>query len=889
MVTRAVRRESKMDIIQENGPLPPSPIQSPTRIGTNVSGMTERLLGSPGMLRRGSSLDSHGIPATFEAGSSWSGSSTPDRVKLQQGVAHTSSASATPNQPQSMAANVNVAWLAAIREWKNCLDALSKALQISLAETYKQYEANASPERIDQLFNDKRFRRHSIEAMRNASVYKMLSASPDFWPKYSIRFRNYERVKADLLEIRALLQAGESGISPDRRIREITIDSRGDAILEFSNFAGDGQPVFRFRVSSHMLAATSPIFSRMFTNNSDSFNLGDDEEDELMEHLPPPPAIFICGDGSETKLFRMPQYEVDEEKALSILLHAAHHHTDKIPRDISFSKFVAVASVCMRYKCTAPLELVVEHRWLPQWIHKASDGMPDGLVLITFVFGLRHLFTRLTKTVILNLKDESELQHRPWPQKIKDKIWAVRSAKMSQIQTCCQYSIEEYIRPPIADLTTIAQEDATPQALSSTTRCPKCSHACDATNLGWLLLVYNEMNMLHTVMQPGLSHRDGSQESQSLSHIIETLGRAASAPHPIHSGAACDPAPAFRSAMFDIYNSVSGLTLFDISGYRHGWALSHDKRNQPQNMHGLTNSNVSTRRVPRVGLWSLEDSLRLRLFRQFDDLSDMNAVAQICKPWYETFKANELSLMRGILRADMRKVNFNTSPRAAAVSSVSSFSCPTIEDKVLKQEMVQTGKSNNQGQEHMEYRDSEEESISISDDDDEDSMIERVEISPTTEQTTVSPSLFLETNATPLSLSSIWRPEREVANLTKLTEEELDRILYPEWLREPPNKILPTTPKIVKREESGQEGKEKFLADDCFVRGEDKSLAYHENAKKLRSEADSRLRGKEKTPCFEERNVNFHELGFTQLQRSDSSTPVAECSRAPVPKRPESV
>lgn len=169
-----------MDIIQENGPLPPSPIQSPTRIGTNVSGMTERLLGSPGMLRRGSSLDSHGIPATFEAGSSWSGSSTPDRVKLQQGVAHTSSASATPNQPQSMAANVNVAWLAAIREWKNCLDALSKALQISLAETYKQYEANASPERIDQLFNDKRFRRHSIEAMRNASVYKMLSASPDF-------------------------------------------------------------------------------------------------------------------------------------------------------------------------------------------------------------------------------------------------------------------------------------------------------------------------------------------------------------------------------------------------------------------------------------------------------------------------------------------------------------------------------------------------------------------------------------------------------------------------------------------------------------------------------------------------------------------------------------
>lgn len=46
-------------------------------------------------------------------------------------------------------------------------------------------------------------------------------------------------------------------------------------------------------------------------------------------------------------------------------------------------------------------------------------------------------------------------------------------------------------------------------------------------------------------------------------------------------GGVCDYATAFRSAINDVYNSVPGLTLYDVAG-RHGWGLSLRKHDQPQ-------------------------------------------------------------------------------------------------------------------------------------------------------------------------------------------------------------------------------------------------------------------------------------------------------------------
>lgn len=425
----------------------------------------------------------------------------------------------------------------------------------------------------------------------------------------------------------------------------------------------------RFRVTSHMLAETSPIFARMLSGHSQSLYLHDD--DDINVHLPPPATRYVCRDGSDAKLYRMPQFETNNQQCMEILLHGAHMHNEKVPREVTFDQFVAIAECCMRYKCTSPLELVVEHRWLPQWMHMGADDMPDGMLAISYAFGLRTLFTRMSKSAILNLVDERDLQSKPWPQRIKDKLWAVRCAKVAQVYACCTSMIQEYIRPPTKNPTDDVQpinpsdlrgnHHAAPlpqpaaSVLSTTPRCPKGSHWCDAGNLGWMMLVYNELNLLPQIMRPNvLTHLPDStqQPSRSLVQIVEALRRIPSPLSPIHRGGVCDPSTAFRAAVNDIFNSVSGLTLHEISGRSHGWALSKHRESEPQEVitWGLNRMAAYDRNHHGVAT-EFPEHIRLRVLSYIDELDDLHTAAMISRLWYDTYKTHELYLMRNILRA----------------------------------------------------------------------------------------------------------------------------------------------------------------------------------------------------------------------------------------------
>lgn len=478
-------------------------------------------------------------------------------------------------------------------------------------------------------------------------------------------------MKLELIEIRSLLQSGESGISPDRKVEEYPISPHGDSILEFANINPDAtcfDPVLRFRVSSQMLAETSPIFSRMFTGKF----LRTHDDDDVTVHLPPLPATkYTCRDGSDAKLYRMQQIEANRLQCLEILLHAAHMHQDKVPQEVSFEQFIAIAECCLRYKCTSPLERIVDMKWLPKLMHDGADDRPDGMLAISYAFGLRQMFTRMSASIILNLVDEAELQSKPWPQKLKNKIWAVRCAKMAQVHACCTDTIQEYIRQPSrnpagdiapitpADLRTGHHSTATlpktPRTtLSSTPRCPKGSHWCDASNLGWMMLVYNEMNLLPQILRPNaLSHLTEPQQHAptSLAQVVEALRRVPSPVSPIHQGGVCDPIPAFRAAINDIFNSVSGLTLYDISGKSHGWALSKNKALEPQEMAtwGLTRMAVNDRSAHSVAT-EFPENVRLKILSYIDDLEDLHSAAMINHVFYGTYKTHELYLMRNILR-----------------------------------------------------------------------------------------------------------------------------------------------------------------------------------------------------------------------------------------------
>lgn len=452
---------------------------------------------------------------------------------------------------------------------------------------------------------------------------------------------------------------------------EYLIAPKGDTILEFANLnpeANGDEPVLRFRVSSHLLAETSPIFARMFGGHAACH-----DDDDIASQLPPPSAKYMCRDGSEAKLFKMPQYEVNRLESLEILLHAAHMHHDKLPKEVAFEQFVAIAECSMRYKCTSPLEPVVEHRWLPQWMHRGADEMPDGLLVISYAFGLRDLFTRMSKSAMLDLLDEPDLHSKPWPRRIRDKMWAVRCAKMEQVYACCTTVIQEYIQPPSPSLERQASTEltqppesgthhssnvATPQSaasLSSKPRCPKGSHWCDASNLGWMMLVFNEMGCLAQMLRPAATSHlgpEGPHGSRSLAQLFDILRRVPNPTAPIHRGGVCDPCPAFKSALNDVYSSVSGLTLHDVSGKSHGWALSKHEINKPQMLAMSGLKRMAAKDPNHSVATEFPETVRLNVLSKIDNLDDLHSAAMVNWAYYETYKTHELYLMRNILRHD---------------------------------------------------------------------------------------------------------------------------------------------------------------------------------------------------------------------------------------------
>lgn len=501
------------------------------------------------------------------------------------------------------------------------------------------------------LFSDREFRQLALSRMETTRSTRSSSETPAYWHKYLERFKNHDQLKIDLLQTELLCAAMASDKTPNLSIREYDIAANGDTILEFANSASEIHPVLRFRVLSYMLIEASPFFARILSpSHSDS-----NSPLEMLEGFPPPPLRRVCRDGTEVKVYRMPQLELNKWEALTTLLHAAHMHNDYIPREVKFAEFVSIAEVCLRYQCTGPLEMAVEYRWLPQWIHKATEDSPDGMLLITYVFGLRKLFYRMSKSAILNISSNKELERKEqWPQEVKGKIGAVREAKLAQIYASCASLMKEYVRAT-SHLQAI-NKDAE-GALTSTPKCPKGLHQCDAANLGWLMLVYNELGILPVIIDTVNGRYPFIQSDKSISALVQSLRKMPSPPQ-LHSGI-CDYAPAFRSVINDIYNSITGLTLRDVTGID-GWALSkrHDLRTKfsEDALREVFELPAPVEQKEPDPVDTADEKISLRILSYLDDLQDLHATAMVNKSFYSAFKKHELTLMRNLVKAGKRKV-----------------------------------------------------------------------------------------------------------------------------------------------------------------------------------------------------------------------------------------
>ncbi|KAF4629517.1 hypothetical protein G7Y89_g8628 [Cudoniella acicularis] len=516
----------------------------------------------------------------------------------------------------SLPFHVNEQWLASIQEYKSIQEQMIENLRACLLATYRKNEPEASDRQVTLFLDDFVLRKNLILKWRDASVHAMKSEKLLFWDHFRIRSKNFETLKLDLQAVGNLFDVADSGEAPDMAIRECVISKNGDTILEFANKGLAIHPVLRFRVSSHLLAESSPLFAQMLLPKP----IGSVPVD-MVGQLPPPPSRITCRDGMEVKVYRMPQMELNNNDALTILLHAAHMHNAKVPRQIDFPVFVSVAEVCLRYRCTSPLELQVEYQWLPQWQHMIGDDSPDGMLLISFAFGLRRIFTRMSKTAILNSLDDTEIQSKHiWPQAVRDKIQAIRAAKIAQIHECCTNAIEEMANARI-------QRTASASQHHEQGRLPPFTSIAEA----------------------------------SLKDLVDCLRLMPSAPQ-VHNGV-CDYAPAFRSAINDIYNSISGLTLRDITG-REGWALSKHagptENRYDDNPRDLTELEAP-HQTRKAAAMSNED-INFRILSYVDDLKDLTAAAMIDKTFYRAYKRHEASLLKNVFRAERRRTLSQVGP-----------------------------------------------------------------------------------------------------------------------------------------------------------------------------------------------------------------------------------
>ncbi|KAH8803250.1 hypothetical protein F5884DRAFT_502023 [Xylogone sp. PMI_703] len=433
-------------------------------------------------------------------------------------------------------------------------------------------------------------------------------------------------------------------------IHEYIISNGGDTILEFAKAASEGHPIMRFRVSSHfLLADTSSVFYYALSQL-------ENPPASLANELPPPPSRHICEDGTEVNLYKMPQMEFNKNKSLTILLHAAHLRNAKVPEEISFQTFVDIAEVCLRYRLPSPLELQVEYEWLPQWLSEVSVDNPDGMVLISYAFGMRTIFGRVTKTVILNAVDDAEIDSKTsWPQAVREKIKDARAVKFAQVYECCMKAIEEYLGPRPIDT---SQQSASFGGLTLTKvpRCPRGSSVCDATNLGWLILLYNELRLLPNIMMPGRGHDPLDTPRRSLKDLINCLRYLPSVPQG-HSGI-CDSVFIFRSAINDISNSISGLTLYELRGL-HGWPLSkhrarRDEEGMPDQIREIWSPLLQKRDSEKVAL--ADERIALRVLSFVNTYNDLYSAAMINKIFYRVYKSHELQLLKRIISGGRFKI-----------------------------------------------------------------------------------------------------------------------------------------------------------------------------------------------------------------------------------------
>ncbi|KAI9843739.1 MAG: hypothetical protein M1838_002482 [Thelocarpon superellum] len=479
---------------------------------------------------------------------------------------------------------------AALRMYQNVLADFLGSVRLQMEQRYRILRPEATDAEVDLALRDVSSRNYSVSILRvdeREEIQPLIRAVEKRSRAVNVTeqtLRELEQVHDDIVSAEAGLthSFGLDGLIREFNASECIIAPLGDMILVF-----EGSPRAVFQVSSQALSAVSPLFSYALNpyQQADRFHRGPPPPDLLPELPTAPPEKT---NQQLPPFLRMPQVEMNEHGALGTLFYAAHARHDKVPRSVTFREFVAIAAVCHRYRCTAPVEIFVECFWLPQWQeHLGRKGYEDFL-FISYVFGLDKIFELTSKSFILHSRAEKgPFEEHNLPSHVWHRLNQAKALQFGKILERCNATLSAYL--PVyngspatkrysAQSETGMSERRKSFQLARATKCPMGNHSCDAMNLGWLMLMLNEVGVPHKYSH--LSVRPEVNwiywQGHNLEEIFAKLCGAPSAPSVVHDG--CDFAAEFRNAMCDIYNGIRPLNVREVNerfASRYASALNH--------------------------------------------------------------------------------------------------------------------------------------------------------------------------------------------------------------------------------------------------------------------------------------------------------------------------
>ncbi|KAI9714591.1 MAG: hypothetical protein M1812_006396 [Candelaria pacifica] len=458
------------------------------------------------------------------------------------------------------------------------------ALCHQMEKNYLIIMPGASDFETHMAFNSRQSKDLTLSPLRNDPRFQVQTALQIIESRFEVIQTTDEWLSKTGTIYGDLKTSLSSDISPqqesqDREPERIDVAPLGDITLDFGATHQD-RPWLRYRVSSQLLAVSSPLFARAL-NWSRSLRIP--VPADLVEALPPefvgelPTAAPVPMPDTATALVYMPQVEENDSGSLTTLLHAAHMRIEAVPRKIGFREFVDIAKVCYRYKCISPIAIFVECYWLPQWRNCVGKPGYEDLLFISYVFGISDVFEQTTKLAILQLRGTPELlQDRLLPHTVKQRISSARATEMSRILKYCKETMNTYLptaaAQPGSAINSETRPDNEPQQLQRPTRCPQGYHHCDATNLGMLMLSYNEVGCLYPILDPADNTARQLWHTLSLDALLSRLRAIPSAvavhPHGDTDSVrseGCDYAPQLIDYMTALHSSIRGLELEEVN------------------------------------------------------------------------------------------------------------------------------------------------------------------------------------------------------------------------------------------------------------------------------------------------------------------------------------